>query len=163
MILDSNTPEMVSSFLDKVCIEVRNEVISHDSEVDRLQKKTTTFLEKVKPEELVYCSALLQDVIFLEPPKYKYGWCKYKTRDGKIKEAPPHCFSIISKGDKHGEYKTKDLKKANWYYLIARGYGFRVKKKKIDNYYVLTIYGDKQDEIDNFFFNLNKDLILDEY
>lgn len=136
--------------LKKVCDDIRNEVLYHDYRAADLQKRAKEFLSQVNIGDEVYCIAEDRDVVFLEYPRYKYGDCKYRTVDGKVKKNSPFLFSIISKGHKCGEYKTKNRDKADLYAFKARKCGFRVERKKTENSYVLIIFGDTQKEVDSF-------------
>ena len=98
---------------------------------------------------------------FLEKPEYKQGYCKYKTRDGIIREAPSFCFANISKGNKFSEYETKEQYKVDLYARYARRKGYRVEKNKLNDFYLLKIFGDTQEEVDDFVGLLKKNLIID--
>lgn len=149
--------------LKNVCPEVRNEILQHSYRVRQLQKQEKEFLEKVRPGDVVFCTAAIHDVVFLEHPSNIYGDVKYKTIDGEIREAPSFCFRIISKGNKFAEYETSDKEKADSYSRLARRNGFRVEKQKIKNVYVLKIYGDIQKEVDDFVTNLRIEFILNDF
>jgi hypothetical protein len=149
--------------LEKVCPEVREEVLHHDYRARKLREREKAFLEKVKPGDVVFCTAEIHDVVFLEYPSHKWGSCKYKTIKGEIREAPTFCFNIVSKGDKSAEYKTSDEYKADVYEMTAREYGFRVERKMIKEEYILKIFGDEQEDVDQFVFNLNSGQIFDDF
>jgi len=162
-ILVLNNDRTTNLFLNRVCGDMRDEVLHHEFKAAQLQKKANKFLNQVKIGDLIYSIRQDQDVIFLEYPTHKYGDCKYRTFDGIIKKDAPFLFSIISKGDKFSVYKTKDKKKAYFYELEARECGFRVEGQEKGDNYVLKIYGDTQEEVDSFITILNNDFILDDY
>ena len=149
--------------LKKVCPEVRNEVMHHDYRAKKLREQEKAFLEKVKPVDIVFCTANIHNVVFLEYPSHKWDYCKYKYIKGEIRETPAFCCHIISKGTKYAEYKTKHEYKADLYDLTAREYGFRVEKEKVKEEYILKIFGDTQDEVDQFVINLNNGHILNDF
>ena len=162
--LDKETgSNKTESFLKKICPEVRSESRQHDVEAEQLQKQKKEFLEKVKPGDVVFCQTQLENVIFLEPPKTSYGYVKYKTMEGDIFESPGFCFRIISKGTKWAIYKTEDNDKADYYDYISRKNGFRVERHKVNNEYIIKIYGDTQKEVDEFVIQLENDLIINPY
>lgn len=153
----------INIFLKKVCPEVRNEILHHDYRAEQLQKQKKEFLENVKPGDICFCTAEIHDVIFLEYPSNRYRDVKYKTVDGEIGEAPSFCFRIISKGNKFALYETKEKDKAEDYSRLVRRNGFRVEEEKKENIYLLKIYGDNQEEVDEFVTNLKNDLVLDDF
>lgn len=161
LILDNE--KATKLFLDKVCSDLRDEVLHHDYRATQLQKRAKKFLRQVKIGDLIYSIRQDQNVIFLEFPTHKYGDCKYRTIDGKVKEDAPFLFNVVSKGDKFNVYKTKDKNKAYLYELEARECGFRVEGQEKGDYYVLKIFGDTQEEVDSFITILNNDFILDDY
>ncbi|UCC21166.1 MAG: hypothetical protein JSV62_07795 [Promethearchaeota archaeon] len=160
---NKNNSKKTDLLLKKVCPEVRNEVLHHDYRAKQLQKQEKFFLDNVKSGDRVFFTAEIYDVIFLEHPSNVYGDVKYKTIDGEIREAPAFCFRIISKGNKSAEYKTKDEYKADLYEMTAREYGYRVEKKKIKEEYIIRIFGDTQEEVDQFVLNLDSGLIIDDF
>ena len=121
------------------------------------------FLEKVQPGDVCFCTAETENVIFLEHPSNIHGDLRYNTIDSKIYESSSFCFRIISKGDKCAEYETKDKAKLESYERLARRNGFRIEIEKIEDVYLLKIYGDRQEDVDNFAINLKNDLVLDDY
>ncbi|MFX1345065.1 MAG: hypothetical protein ACFFAI_08140 [Promethearchaeota archaeon] len=159
----ANHSKKADSLLKKVCPEVRNEILHHDYRAEQLQKRKKEFLKRVQPEDICFCTAEIENVIFLEYPSNVHGDVKYKTFDGRISEAPSFCFSIISKGDKCAEYETNDKDKMESYERLARKNGFRVEVEQLKNGYLLKIYGDKQEEVDEFVVNLNNDLVIDDF
>lgn len=156
---NSNT---VNSFIRKICPEIRNEVLHHEYRAKQLQKQEKEFLENVKHGDVCFCTAETDNVVFLKHPSNIYGDVKYKTIDGKIYESPAFCFRIISKGNKCANYVTKSRKKIESYERLARMNGYRVEIHKKNDKIMLKIFGDCQEEIDNFVSNLYNDFILDD-
>ncbi|HEC39170.1 MAG TPA: hypothetical protein ENI29_13095 [bacterium] len=148
--------------INQVCPKIRDHIHHHDVMVERLRKHTKKFLDKIKAGEICFCTLETDNVIFLDYPADKYKYVKYKRHDGSVKTAPGFCFSIISKGNKTSEYKTKDESKAEKYSEIARRNGFRVEDERIGDTFFIKIYGDNQKDVDEFIANLNNDLILDD-
>jgi len=157
-----NQVKEADQLVNMVCHEVRDHIHFHHNFVEQKQKQKRKFLEKIKYGEECFCTLESENVIFLEKPVDKYGDVKYRTVNGKINTAPGFCFSIISKGDKTSEYKTKDKIKAEEYSIMARSNGFRVEDERIGDVYILKIYGDNQNTVDEFVTNLNNNLTLDD-
>ena len=157
-----NQEEKANHLINQICPKIRDHMLHHDALVDRLRKHTKIFLGKVKVGEICFCNLEEDNVIFLGYPADKYDNVKYKRLDGRVKTAPGFCFSIISKGNKTSEYKTEDESKAEKYSWMARRNGFRVIEGKSGDNFLIRIYGDNQDDVDEFIANLNNDLILDD-
>ncbi len=161
-----------------ICIHNRNLISEpYDPMIKKIHDqidKTVRLLEKgeIMSGDIVYCSKVLEDVIFIEGPnwdaltqynndKAKYGNApfsskvKYKTFDGVIRTCPIACIVKISKGNFFANLKVKgkaDIAKQRAEYLefLARGLGFRVEKCKTRRGYLLKFFGDSQREIDEF-------------
>ena len=150
----------IQIFLEKVCPKFKNEVLHHDYRAKYLRSIGREFLARVKIGDVVFCTAEIHDVVFIAGPTHKYGLCRYKTSEGTVNEAPSYCFSIISKGNNYADFKTKDNYKADLYSRMARRRGFRIERNILKDTYILKIYGDSQEELDEFVTNLKNDLVL---
>ncbi|MFX1470575.1 MAG: hypothetical protein ACFFB8_18165 [Promethearchaeota archaeon] len=80
---------------------------------------------------------------------------KYKTFDGKIGIAPIACINKISNGNYYAVYEVKgklnsSQEKVNHLERLARRRGFRVKIIETERSYNLEIFGDKQEDVDEF-------------
>ena len=159
---NENNSKTTNFFLKKICPEIRTEVLHHDYRARQLQKQEKEFLEKVKPGDICFCTAEIENVVFLEHPSNIYGDVKYKTIDGKIDESPALCFSISSIGNKCARYVTKNRKRIESYERLARMNGFRVEIQKLNDKIILKIFGDSKEEVENFVSNLNSNLVLDD-
>ncbi|MFX0058601.1 MAG: hypothetical protein ACFE85_16505 [Candidatus Hodarchaeota archaeon] len=139
--------------IEKICSERRLDIV-HQRFIAKIgYRNAQEFLSQVKAGEKVYCITELSDVTFLEKDVPPYLWVKFKTSDGLEKIQHPACFRIISKGNKLAEYIVEGNDYENRVKKIereARGCGFRVEKKKLKNSYKLRIFGDKQDQVDDF-------------
>ncbi len=127
--------------------------------------------KKIEYGDIVYCTKELQNVVFLEPPSYeiiqKYladkkkgeldppfrGDIKYKTLNGKFRSAPIACIVKISNGDYSAEYEFKGINYetvSKNKEILARQAGFRAERIKLDYSVLLRIYGNSQEEVDDF-------------
>ena len=147
-----------------------------DLESRHVSSRVEEVLSQIKKKELkrgdiVYCYKECEDVIFLEPPsdkayeKYKQwilegdkdppftGRIKYKTFHGTIGFSPVACIVKISVGNFYAE---QEFKGKNYEVIsknkeiLARQAGFRVERIKLDSSILLRIYGDTQEEVDDF-------------
>lgn len=158
-----NKTEAANKLIRQVCPEVRNEVLHHDYIETQLQAQEKEFLEKARLGDIVFCTAEIHNVVLMDFPSHEHGYCKYKTINGEIKKAPAIYFRLISEGTKFAEYKTKDEYKADRYDLIARKNGFRVERKMLNNTHILRIFGDTQEEVDQFVNCLETNSLIEDY
>ena len=149
LLLD-NYDNKAKQFLQKICPEKRNSVLSHDYRAEILQRLAEVFLNEANIGDIVFCTAEINDVMLVEKPSTIYGDCKYKTVNEKLKKAPAFCFSIISNGNKYAEYEINTKTTADHYKYLARRNGYRADVIKLKHSYLLKIFGDKQEEVDDF-------------
>ena len=158
-----NRTEAANKLVRQACPEIRNEVLHHDYIADRLRTQERDFLGNVKLGDIVFCTAEIHNVVLVDFPSHEHGYCKYKTIDGEIKKAPAIYFRLISKGNKFAEYKTRDEYNAEQYELVARKYGFRVERNVLKKIHILRIFGDTQEEVDQFVNCLETNFLIDDY
>lgn len=139
--------------INSVCISVRNEVINQEFFAQESRNIEKDFLGHVRVGDTVYCTTEGESVILLEKPSEFGEKCKYKTHEGLINEQWAFCFRTISKGSMFSEYSVKDKNyEERTLYLehLARSNGFRVEKQKLGESYTLKVFGDSQEEVDDF-------------
>jgi len=118
------------------------------------RKKTLDFLEIVKIGDTVFCRiAPHHEVKLLEKPQDDSEFVSCEAPGGQIVRIQSCHLSRVSKGEYYGEYfidgtgtetLTQELKyKANYN-------GFRAEIERKDNGFLLKIYGDSQQEVDDF-------------
>ena len=92
---------------------------------------------------------------------------KCRGSDGKIIKSPAYLLRLISKGDYSGEYFVKGIeneKKLQELEYKVKYYGFRTKVEKKNNGFLLKIYGDSQQEVDDFItLSLEQDFDISPY
>lgn len=124
----------------------------------------------IKNGDIVYCSKILEDVIFLEGPnigeikKYQENLhtapvfpflVKFKTLTGELGNCPIACIAKISLGNYFSEYEINKKRKdaeiilENLVYN-SRSNGFRVETIDKKKSYVIKFYGNSQNEVDEF-------------
>ena len=129
--------------------------------------------EEIKPGDRVYCTKELSDVYFLEPPDKEYflkyyrykqegrefppftGNVKYKSLHSAINEVSIACIVKITEGKYFAEHLIKekelnDKRNIDYCEYLARGAGFRVERQETKEGFLLKIYGDSQEKVDNF-------------
>lgn len=137
--------------VQSVCSARRDEVLEWRFIAKFGQKSAQDFFSKVQPGDRVYCTTELSDVIYLE--NLPYDLVKYKTLSGEERTQHAACFRNISKADFSGEFKVegKNSKaRAEALKEHAHELGFRVELIKLEDSYSLKIFGDSQDEVDDF-------------
>ena len=151
-LLLSGEQDRIDQFLENTCSLLKNQWLYERKLSRQGREQEKEFLDGVEEGDIVYCITEMEDVIFLEKSDKKFSKCKYKILDGEIKEQWGFCFRNISKGDKYIEYKVKNEKKLNGYRDLARHHGFRVEVIKLENSHLLKIFGDTQEELNEFLF-----------
>jgi len=137
----------------------------------------------IKVGDILYCCKALKDVVILELPKHedfefyyqaksehRYapfpGHIKYKAIKGLIGEAPIACFTIIKKGNFSEEFsiKKKDIEIEGDIIELEdniRSNGFRLEKNENQDEFIYKIFGDSQEEVDEFIIALRDGFIFD--
>ncbi|HEC39168.1 hypothetical protein LCGC14_1554490 [marine sediment metagenome] len=146
--------------LSKVCPEIRNELMHDRFIVRQNEELARKFLDNVKVGDVVYCTADIENVIFLEFPSHEFDQCKYKAPDGFEGKAPAFAFRIISKGVEHARYESTESEKAIDCGMFAKRYGFRVEEHKVEDTYIIDIFGDKKADIEEYISNFESGLVL---
>ncbi len=127
---------------------------------------------KIKSGDIVYCTSICEDVIFVEGPEDKFfkdyhnlkkyeryppfpGDIIYRTIDGKVGKCGVAEIVKISSGSCFTEFKVngknkKSRQRVEYLEYLARSYGFKVEKNKVKKGYLLKFFGDLQEEVDDF-------------
>lgn len=154
--------------LNRACEKYQNEEkrLKFISEIAR--KKTQDFLKNAKVGDIVFCEiAPYYEVKLLETTLDASKFVSCQAPNGRIVRRQACHLYKISKGNYSGDYfidgaendkKVKRLKyKANYY-------GFKAKIEKRDNGFLLKIYGDSQQEVDDFItLSLEQDFDISPY
>jgi len=158
-------------FLNGICKELKQRVQGTDLnslEIRHRLDKAVKNMEngEIKPGDIVYCSNIGKNVIFLEYPERKFfetyykdgvfpGKAKYKTIEGEIGTAPVACFFKISKGNYKAEHvingKEEEIKRYIDHLMgLCKQEGFRVELEETKTGYKLKILGDSQESVNDF-------------
>ena len=152
-LLFRNENRKAQILLNSVCSVVKSEILYHDFIGKVVRKYEKDFLEHSKAGQQVYCTTECDNVILLKKADEVGGKCMFKTHEGKISEQWAFCFRTISKGDRSTEYEVKGKnfkKRAKNLEILAQFNGFRVEKQRLQKSFLLKIYGDSQEELDDF-------------
>jgi len=120
-------------------------------------KKTLDFLKNAQVGDTVYCRVELpHEVKLLKKPLdlNVSRRCKCQKTNGRVISVHVSHLSIISKGSYYGEYFflpiTRGKKEALELKNKSMYYGFRAELLEKNNGYLLKLYGDSQQEVDDF-------------
>ncbi|KKL85678.1 hypothetical protein LCGC14_1952330 [marine sediment metagenome] len=118
------------------------------------RKKTLDFLENTQVGDTVFCGiAPFHAVKLLEKPIDDSKFVLCEAPSGKVIKIQACHLSRISKGSYFSDYFIEGVeneKKAQELEYKARYYGFGSGIEKKDDGYLLRIYGDSQQEVDDF-------------
>lgn len=158
----------INSLLRRACewIKIEEARLEFICEISR--KKVSDLLENVQVGESVFCRiAPDHEVKLLEKPLDESEFVSCEAPDGRIVKIQVHHLRRISKGDYYGEYfinGPESEKKAQGLIYKANYYGFRAQVEKKDNGCFLKIYGDSQQDVDNFInLSLEQDFDISPY
>ena len=120
----------------------------------KFQEQTREFLRKAKVGDIVFCTLVAGEVKVLEMPSEKnFHKVKCLTRRGEEEKYYPDVFIIIKTGNFCAEhlFEGKGAKgNAEGYQLIAQEHGFRTEVVRKGRSYLLKVYGDSQEEVDDY-------------
>ncbi len=160
----SEIPRLVS----KACESIRMEE-GREKTIRRLySKRFEYFLDNVKAGDVVFCRvAPFHEVKIIDIPLNDSGYVRCRAPNGKIIKVMAFHLFILAKGEFQRDYILKGAfsrKKALRLKNKANIHGFRVKIAKKSVGYVLKVYGDSQEQVDDFiFWVLESKLDLDRY
>ena len=92
-------------------------------------------------------------VKLIKKPLNEAGYALCEAPNGKTMNIDVYDLHYISKGNYSGEYLIEDIKnkkKARELEFKAQYYGFRTKLQNQENGFLLTIFGDSQENVDDF-------------
>ncbi len=143
------------ALVNKACDYIKKEEARLDSIVAVSHKRNLDFLKKAQIGETVYCRIGYPEVKLLEKPLNLQlsCYCKCQKKDGIIFDVHVSHLHRISKSDYYGEHFINGIDNkeiAQELKSRANYYGFRVKFEERDKGYLLKIYGDTQQEVDDF-------------
>ena len=133
------------------------------------EKETIQMLRRLEVGDTLFWFSRLIDVTCTQRP-IEFGQIariKCRGSDGKIIKIPAYLLRAISKGNFSGEYfidEAENGKKVKGFKYKTNYYGFRTEIEKRDNGFLLKIYGDSQQEVDDFItLSLEQDFDISPY
>jgi len=132
------------------------------------RKNGLDVLENAQIGDALFCRiAPHHEVKLLEKPSGGSIFLKCQAPNGKIIQVQACDLRRISKGNYSGDYfieEAENEKKLRELEYKAQYYGFRTETEKKNNGYLLRIYGDSQQEVDDFItLSLEQDFDISPY
>lgn len=167
-IFDNSNSLGVKSLLNRACEWIQDEEKRLNFICQIAQKTTREFFENVQVSDTVFCRiAPYHEVKLLEMPLDNSEFVSCEAPNGKVIRVQAHHLRRISKGNYSGDYfieGAENEKKAKEFEYKAKYYGFRTEIERTDNGYFLKIYGDSQQEVDDFItLSLEQDFDISPY
>ncbi|MFX1489020.1 MAG: hypothetical protein ACFFBI_07725 [Promethearchaeota archaeon] len=118
------------------------------------QEFAKEIIEKSKVGDLIFCfNEIDGEVVLLEKPSTIFDHCVYKDKKGQVKSYPVSHFRLLSKGNYSVEHHIEGVKSEIQSQMIKRmagEAGFRVEILETERGHLLRIFGDRQQELDDF-------------
>ena len=142
----------IPALIRKACEWVQKEEARLECIREIARKRGLDLLKNAQTGDTVYCYVGgYQEVELLNKPKDNSIFVECKASNGKIIRVQACDLGRISKGDYYSSYFIDgNKKKAQELEYRAKYYGFRAKIKKKNNGYLLKLYGDSQQEVEDF-------------
>jgi len=148
--------ETAKSLVNQACPPIREEEKFKEFLIDLNKEHARDIIENAEIGDMIFCfieTAGDGEVILLEKPNTYMGQCLYKNQRGEIKSCQVGHCRTISKGAYFVEHfiKRNDSEiKSMMIERIALESGFRVEIQKTDSGHMVKIFGDKQQDVDDF-------------
>ncbi|MFW9865588.1 MAG: hypothetical protein ACFFEN_05750 [Candidatus Thorarchaeota archaeon] len=118
------------------------------------QEFAKEIIEKSKVGDLIFCfNEIDGEVVLLERPSTIFDHCVYKDKKGEVKSYSVSHFRLLSKGNYNVEHHIEGEKSEIQSQMIKRmagETGFRVEILETERGHLLRIFGDSQQELDDF-------------
>jgi len=177
-ILDFQIDLFVCSFYDKkwdkftlrrACEWVQKENSRLEFIRKNSRKRAIKMLKEINVGDKLFWISRSKELLLLEKPiEFNHTTrVKCQKSDNKIVVVPAYDLGQISKGNYYGDYfieGEENKNRAQELENIAKYYGFRAEFTKIDKGFLLKIYGDSQQEVDDFItLSLEQDFDISQY
>ena len=142
--------------IKKACEKISSYEL-HQIYISKLHsKETIEMLKSIVEGDTLFWVPRNEEVILFEKPFEinVLARCKCQRFNKEIVKIPARLLRQISKGTFSGEYLIHKAKnnenKARKLERLAKYYGFRVETKKKEKNFILKIYGNSQQDVDDF-------------
>ncbi len=153
-LMSSRQFNRIPALVNKACDWIKKEEARLDSIVAVSHKRDLDFLKHAQIGETVYKIGYPGVKLLEKPLNLRLSRrCKCQKEDGTIFDVYVSHLYRISKGDYCGEHFIKGIEYRKIAQELKRRinyHGFRVEVEERDNGYLLKIYGDTQQEVDDF-------------
>ena len=144
----------LKTLFSRACEAIRTEEARHDFIIKIAKKKTLDFLQNAQVGDTVFCRiAPHHKIKLLKRPLDSSEFVSCQAPNGVIIRIQAHNLGRISSKSFYGEYLidlAEGEKKVQELEYKAMDYGFRTEVEKKPNGYLFKIYGDSQQEVDDF-------------
>ena len=155
--------------LNRACEWIRKEEARLEFISKNASKETIEMLKSAKVGDTLFWITQSKELKLYEKPIEfsQIARIKCQKPNGDIIKIPAYLLRSISKGYSYGEFFIKGTEnevKARELENKSKLYGFRTKVEKEKNGYLLKIYGDSQQEVDDFItLSLEQDFDISPY
>jgi len=145
--------ERAKQLINRACKDIKTYELHQRQTAEHHTKKTLEMLQTVKIGDILFWASRNEDVRLIEMPSEIdiLVRCKCQRRNNEIVRIPAYLLNTISKRNFSGEYNCRTNKdKAQRLKYQAKLYGFRTEIEKRGEDYILRLYGDSREEVDDF-------------
>lgn len=146
--------QYANTLTNKACPPIKREVKFSEFLKNIHRQYAYDIIKNAKTGDLVFCFDEIDgEVILLEKPDDILGRCLYRNKKGQVKSCPVVQFRTISKGNFAAKYLAKGNESEIDSMMIKRmagEAGFRVEVERAEMGHQVKIFGDNQQEVDDF-------------
>jgi len=142
--------------IKKACEKIRDHELHQIYISEQHTKETLLMLKSIAIGDILFWVSRNEEVILIEKPSEITSLVRcncQKYNDEKV-NIPAHLLRQLSKGDFLGEYLIENYEANKWkaeeLEYLAKFHGFRAEIEEKDDGYILRIYGDSQNEVNDF-------------
>lgn len=144
----------IPDLYNKACDWIRDDELRRKSLLKISRERVLDFLERIQVGDVIFCrKPPFHKVRLIKKPLNEAGYAICETPNGKTMSIDVYDLNYVSKGNYSGEYLIegiKNKKKARELEFKAQYYGLRTKLQDQENGFLLTIFGDSQENVDDF-------------
>ena len=140
------------TLLNRACEWINKEEKRLDFICNLAKKSFLDLIQNVQVGDTVFCRiAPYHKIKLLKMPLDDSEYISCEAPNGRVIRVQAHHLRMVSKGSYNGVFFTSDIDESiqDLEYKI-NSYGFRTEIKRKENGYLLKVYGDSQQEVDEF-------------